>query len=469
MTHIVEQLAQFVVERSWQDLAETEREQLQIRVLDALGCAIGAIDAEPMRAIRDHVAELGGYGPCSLIGGGGAAPERAALQNGALVRYLDFNDSYLAPGETCHPSDNLAPVLAAAESADASGRELLTALAIAYQVQCRLCDEAPVRRAGFDHVSQGTFAVAAGAARALGLDVTRTAHAIAIAGTAFHALRVTRTGQLSHWKGLAYPAMAASALVATSLARHGITGPLEVFEGEKGFSRSIAGPFEIDWSGEGLDRVRRTVVKRHNAEIHAQTTIEAALELRRAHVLAPAQIERVEIEIFDVAFDVIGGGREGDKLRVSNKEQADHSLPYIVAVALLDGQVMPAQYDPERILREDVQQLMRRITVRPDPAFSARFPEQMPCRVIVTTRGGGRFAAEKRQYPGFWSQPFTREAASEKFRALTDARISSSLAGTLEQAVWNLPNLSVRALTRLFRQFGAPLEAGHLRVAGSRP
>src|SRR5438874_4028113 len=185
---IAERLAQFAVAASYDDLSEAAREQLKIRVLDALACAIGAVDGEPVRLVRAQVEEFNGSGPCSLIGGGHAAPDRAAFYNSALVRYLDFNDSYLAKGETCHPSDNLGAVLAAAEYARASGRDFLAALALAYQVQCRLSDVAPVRHAGFDHVTQGAYAVAAGGARALGLDPARTAHAIAIAGTAFNAI-----------------------------------------------------------------------------------------------------------------------------------------------------------------------------------------------------------------------------------------------------------------------------------------
>src|SRR5581483_5257931 len=201
----VERLARFVVTRSWEDLSNTARGELKIRVLDALGCALGAHAAAPVAAIRAQVEEFGGRPLCTLIGGGASAPDRAALYNGALVRYLDFNDSYFAPGETCHPSDNLAPVLAAAEYADASGKELLVALAVAYQVQCRLSDEAPVRAKGFDHTTQGSYAAAAGVAKALGLDAQSTMNAIAISGTAYNSLRVTRTGSLSNWKGLAYP------------------------------------------------------------------------------------------------------------------------------------------------------------------------------------------------------------------------------------------------------------------------
>src|SRR5450756_292571 len=149
----VERLADFAVSASYEELSETARQQLKIRILDALGCAIGALEGEPTQIIRKNIAEFDANGKCTLLAGGRASPEHAAFYNGASVRYLDFNDSYLAKGETCHPSDNLAPILAAAEYAGASGRELMTALAVAYQVQCRLSDVAAVRAAGFDHIT----------------------------------------------------------------------------------------------------------------------------------------------------------------------------------------------------------------------------------------------------------------------------------------------------------------------------
>src|SRR3989449_7828218 len=343
---IAERLARFAARASFDDLSEAAREQLKIRVLDALACAIGALDGEPVRLVRAQVEEFDGSGPCSLIGGGYAAPDRAAFYNSALVRYLDFNDSYLTKGETCHPSDNLGAVLAAAEYAGASGRDFLAALAVAYQVQCRLSDVAPVRDAGFDHVTQGAYAVAAGSARALGLDPAHTAHAIAIAGTAFNALRVTRTGPLSHWKGLAYPNVAGAVTRTTFLARRGITGPLEVFEGEKGFMDAVAGYFELNWETEDLERVTQTILKKYNAEIHSQSVLEAMLVLRAREHVSPADVGRVELDVFDVAYRIIGGGEEGDKTVVRTKEEADHSLPYLVAVALLDGQVMQSSICP---------------------------------------------------------------------------------------------------------------------------
>jgi 2-methylcitrate dehydratase len=451
----VERLARFVVERSWDDVSALARSELKIRILDALGCALGALEAPPTRAIRAQLDDFGGSPLCTLIGGGRTAPDRAALYNGALVRYLDFNDSYFAPGETCHPSDNLAPVLAAAEYADASGRELLTALGVAYQVQCRLSDEAPVRAKGFDHTTQGSYAAAAGAAKALRLGEPETASAVAIAGTALNALRVTRTGELSQWKGLAYPFTAFGAVEAAFLAARGISGPSEVFEGNKGFMDSIAGRFEIDWEDEDLERVRRTFLKRYNAEIHSQSALEALLELREEHSIDPGAVERIQLETFQVAYDIIGGGEEGGKKEIETKEQADHSLPYLLAVALLDGQVMPAQFTPERILRPDVQQRLRRVEVRPAADLTARFPAQHACRLRLRLAGGVTLAAEKSDYHGFVTRPMSWERARQKFEGLAAEAVEPELAAELAETVSALDELKTRDLTAILARAGA--------------
>jgi 2-methylcitrate dehydratase len=448
----VEKLAGFVVGVTHDDLSEDVRLQLKIRILDALGCAIGALGSPIAAQLRAHTEELGIDGRCSLIGGARSAPDRAAFFNSALVRYLDFNDSYLAKDETCHPSDNLGAVLAACEYAGRSGRDFLTALAAAYQVQCRLSDVAPVRARGFDHTTQGSYAVAAGVAKALGLDEPRTAHALAICGTAFNALRVTRTGALSNWKGLAYANTAFGCTHATLLAARGITGPLQVFEGNKGFMDSIAGPFEIDWQQEKLDRVPRTILKKYNAEIHSQSAIDAALELKRQHGLTGREVEQADIEIFDVAFHIIGGGEEGDKRTVRTKEEADHSLPYLIAAALLDGNVMPAQFLPDRIRGADVQELLRRIRIRPSDEFSRRFPREVPCRLSLRLRDGRTISVEKRDYEGFTTNPASWETVLRKFQALAEPHTTRSMLERIAEAVGNLERIEIRKLTDLLRQ-----------------
>lgn len=455
MTH-AEQLAAFVVRASYGDLSAAARHQLTIRVLDALGCAIGALDGEPVRMVRRHIDDFGGTGRSTLIGGGRTAPDRAAFYNGALVRYLDFNDSYVARGESCHPSDGLGAVLAAAEYAGASGREFLTALAVAYQVQCRLSDVAPVRAKGFDHTTQASYAVAAGVAKALGLDPARTANAIAISGTAFNALRVTRTGALSHWKGLAAPNTAFAGTHAAFLALRGVTGPPEVFEGNKGFMEAIAGRFEIDWSREGLERVTRTGVKKYNAEFHSQSAIEGLLELKREHGFTAAGVAKIEIEIFDVAYHIIGGGEEGEKTLIRTKEEADHSLPYLVAVALLDEQVMPEQYRPARIRRQDVQALLRKVGVRPSEEYSRRFPDEMPCRLTVGLDDGRVLVKEKRDFEGFPTRPMGWETVVQKFERLSGPYTEAGLRREILDAVAHLETIRVAELAGLLARVRGP-------------
>jgi 2-methylcitrate dehydratase len=350
----------------------------------------------------------------------------------------------------------LGAVLAAAEYARASGSNLMVALAVAYQVQCRLCDEAPVRAKGFDHTTQGAYAVAAGVAKALNLDVERTANAIAIAGTAFNSLRVTRTGALSHWKGLAYPNTAFGATHAAFLAKQGITGPREVFEGNKGFMDAIAGRFTINWLEEDLERVTKTAVKKYNAEIHSQSALEGILELKSEHRFAGDDVEEIAIEIFDVAYNIIGGGEEGDKTLVRTKEEADHSLPYLVAVAILDGSVMPPQFSAERIVREDVQRLLRRVIVRPSKELSRRFPDKHSCRLTVHLSDGRRITKEKSDYEGFHTRPMPWETAVKKFELLSSPYAGVDLQRAIVDTVATLETHPGDDLTSLLRKVRVP-------------
>ncbi|ALJ19797.1 MmgE/PrpD family protein [Microbacterium sp. No. 7] len=447
MSTEVSRLAAFVAAAAFEDLSATALEQLKIRVLDTIGVAIGALDAEPVVAIRELIDDLGGAPAATLIGGGKTAPDRAAFYNSALSRYLDFMDSYLAKGETNHPSDNFGAVLAAAESVNADGRELLTAFAVAYQVHARLSDVAPVRARGFDHTTQGAYAAAAAAAKALRLPATQIANAISISGTANNALRVTRTGNLSHWKGLAYPQVSKEGTFAALLAARGITGPEEVFEGNKGFKDAIAGPFEIDWQTEDLERVRRSIVKKHNAEIHSQSALDAAQHVRSQTGFAASSIASVRLRTFDVAFSIIGGGEEGDKRTVRTKEEADHSLPWMLAVVLLDGELTPAQYAPARIVADDVQALMAKVEITPDDGFSARFPDEMPAELEVVLEDGTVLRSVQSSYEGFHDDPLGWDGARRKFDALATPFTTPELRNEIAAIVADLENRTVAELT----------------------
>lgn len=415
----VQNLARFVHSRKYSDLSPEAIKELKLRLLDSLGCAVGALEGDPVKMIKEQINDFGGNPLTSLIGDGKTSPDRAAFYNSALVRYLDYNDSYLAKNETCHPSDNIGSVLAASQYAGKNGKDFLTALGIAYQVHCRLSDVAPVRDKGFDHTVQGAYGAAAGAAYALGLNENQTAHAIAIAGTAYNALRVTRTGSLSHWKGLAFPSTGWTSTHSTFLAMRGITGPEEVFEGNKGFKETIAGEFKIDWEKEDLERVTKTIIKKYNAEIHSQSTLEGIQELMQKNDFEAEEIEKIELNTFDVAYNIIGGGEEGGKKNIRTKEEADHSLPYMMAVMILDGRVSPDQYLLERISRDDVQQLLQKVQVNEKKDYSDRFPHEMACDVTIFLKNGQRLHIDKKDYEGFYTRPASWEMVIDKFNYLS--------------------------------------------------
>lgn len=450
-TTMVEELGNWAASLQWDDLSEKAVEVLKGRLLDGIGVAIGALEGEPVKAIRKMTEDLGGNPLVTLIGGGKTTPDYATFYNGAAVRYLDFNDSYLAKNETNHPSDNIAPVLAAAEYNNASGKNFLLALGIAYQIHTRLSDVAPVRNHGFDHTVQGAYAAAAGAARALGLDRKGISNAAAIAGTGQNALRVTRTGELSNWKGLAYPNTAMGAVHAALLASYGITGPREVFEGNKGFMDSIAGSFEIDWAKEDLERVTDTIIKKYNAEIHSQSSIEGLLEIRDKENISPEDIKQIRLYTFDVAYNIIGGGEEGDKKTIRYKEEADHSLPYMLAAAYLDGQVMPDQYEADRITSDDIQNLLQKVDVEEVEEYSERFPEEMACRIEVETNDGKVLKVEKRDYQGFKTNPASWDVLMDKYNGLTK-NIDRDLADQIASTIRNIENVNIVELTKLLEQ-----------------
>ena len=448
-------LARFAVSSKYESLSANAVAALKARVLDSLGCALGALHCEPMALLREHLLDMGGREAATCIGGGRTAPDRVALYNGALVRYLDFNDAFLAPKEICHPSDNLAAVLAAGEYAQATGRDVLTALAVAYQVQGRLSEKAPVWPKGFDHTTHLAYSAAAGVARVLGLDEKRAAHAIAISGTSNVGLRVARTGRRSNWKGLAGPWTEAAALECALVARSGSSGPLEVFEGNKGFEDAVAGRFDIDWQQEDLELVKKTILKRYDAAILAQSAIEGILELLSGGDVGPDDVSHIDVEVFQGAFSMLGAGEEGARMSPGTKEDADHSLPYMIAAAFLDGSIGPEQYRPERIRRDDVQRLMRRVFIFYQDHFDRFFPDQLPCRVRIFTRDGRTLETEKHDYEGFHTRPMSWEAVVAKFSEVAAPNVEPVAIAAIVGAVSRLEDIKVAELMTLLGQIKA--------------
>jgi 2-methylcitrate dehydratase len=448
-----EGMAKFAYGVTYEDLSSERCERLKMSILDSLACAISALGAPPIAACLAQAKEFGGpNGRCTLIGGGKSDVLYAALYNTALVRYIDFMDSYLAGPELCHPSDNTGAVLAACEHAGRSGKEFLTALAIAYQVESTVTATAPFMERGFDLTTPLTYSVGAGVAKALGLDEAKTAAAVEICGQTGLQLLVARTTPISQWKGLSSAQVAFGCVNGVFLASRGITGPKYVIEGSCGLAQALDRPINIDWEQTKLDCFDHLSLKSYNSAVPTESAIFCILELHKMHPFDPAEVISIEADVVQDTYDFTGGGRFGPKTNVHTKEDADHSLPYLLAVALFDGDVQTAQLTPERIAKPDVQSLLLKVSVRPDNSFTARFPAEFSSRITVRLKSGQSFSHAVSNYPGFPTRPFTWEEISAKFDKLAAGHVGAQLGRDIKSAVRSIENIQVSDLTKLLAE-----------------
>ncbi|MFO0926321.1 MAG: MmgE/PrpD family protein [Gemmataceae bacterium] len=440
MPDLAARLADYACSLRFADLPPETVHEAKRRVIDSLGVAVGALDADAAVVARRCAARFGGQPAVPHLGGGTSTLEWATFVNGLLIRYLDYNDTYLSL-EPAHPSDNLAAVLAVGALTGADGRALLTALVIAYEIHCRLCDAASLRAHGVDHVTYVALSACAAACRLLGLNAARTRHALGIAAVSNVALRQTRAGELSMWKGCAAANAARNGVFAALLAGEGLTGPAPAFTGELGFERLVTrGPIALPaFGGAGAPfLIHHTSIKCWPAEYHAQSAIDAALELRRA-IGNVGAIEAVDVYTFDAAYDIIG--RYAEAWAPRTRETADHSLPYCTAVALLDGAVTLGQFAPERFTAADVVALTSKVRVHRDAELTRRYPAGIPNRVVVTLRDGSRHVREVEHPCGHAGNPMSDAEVEAKFRRLVEPRLGSAKADALLGACRTLETL----------------------------
>ena len=445
----VEALAKYAARASFADLSAQSRKQLPVHILDSIGCCVAALGAGPIEACRAQVADFGGDGPCALIGGGKANPIYAAFWHTALVRYVDFMDNFLAPTETCHTADNFGVALTITDYAGGSGRDLMLAVALSYTVQSRFVDHANFMTRGFDHTTQLAFSLNAAAGLILGMSEAQIANAIAMAAVSDASFAVVRAKPLSQWKGLASAQSALEAMNTLFLARRGVQGPLQVIEGTNGIDNLLHMQVRIDWDREGYEGVLESTIKKYNAMIHTQSAVHCMVELVRQRKVDASKVVSIEADVTRMTYDFSGGGLYGMDKVVTTKEQADHNLPYLLAVAMLDGDVMPAQFEPDRIARADVQQLLKKVSVRPDHEYTELYPAKMPAKITVRLQDGAVIEHEVQDFPGMPSDPFSWEDSVEKFDRLVAGRADESVSREIKDAVLSLESIQVKDLMQL--------------------
>ncbi|MCS7160970.1 MAG: MmgE/PrpD family protein [Gemmatales bacterium] len=452
--YLAERFAHYANRLRYEQLPAAVVHEVKRRFIDSFATALGAWQASAHQIARRCALRVQSVPGCTLLGGGKTSAEWATFVNGLLVRYLDFNDTYLSL-EPAHPSDNLSAIWAVGEWTGASGRDLITAAVLAYEIQCRLCDAASLRKHGFDHVVYGAISSCLAACKLLHLDEKRTTHALGIAGVCNVALRQTRAGELSMWKGCAFANAARNGVFAAFLAAEGMTGPAPIFEGELGFMKLLTGPFavaplaaETGPADAGDFMIGRTHIKYWPVEYHAQSAVEAALQLR-PQITSLEDIARIDVYTFDAAVDIIA--KDPEKWRPRTRETADHSLPYCVAVALYDGAVTLDSFDERHLHDERLLKLVAKIQVHRDATLSARYPQGIPNRVVITLHNGTALTAEVEFPRGHARNPVSDAELEQKFRCLVSPIFGAQRTESLLSGLWQLEEIThTQSLMEMF-------------------
>lgn len=444
---VAEQIAEFACGLTYDRLTDSAVHEVKRRLIDSVGCALGGWLSEPAKIARAVASCAAGSPGATVLGTAHrTSPELAAFANGTAIRYLDYNDTYLSR-EPAHPSDNFAALLAIAEAYDLPGEALILGAVVAYEVQCRLCDAFSIRAKGWDHVTYGAYSTIAGIGSMLLWDPEQMVHALGLAGVPNNAMRQTRVGQLSMWKGCAFANASRNGVFAAQLAQLGMTGPGPVFEGTMGFFNEVCGGerFTLDtWGGVGDEpyMIDRTYIKKYPAEYHSQSAIDAALELvgsigRRVE---PEEIADLRIETFTASWEIIGG--EPEKWRPTSRETADHSLPYITCAALVDGKVDAGTFAEARFMDERLLGAVSRTRVEPSTELDQVYPEGgIPNALTLRLADGQELRARVDAPRGHALNPMDDEEVEAKFLQLARPLIRErDLHAALEQ-MWSLDGL----------------------------
>jgi 2-methylcitrate dehydratase len=431
---------------NFDDLSRSAVESAKERVLDSLACAMASYNTVPVRAMREIALQSSSTYGATVLGSKHVAPVNdAAMALGTAIRAHDWNDTYLAK-EPAHPSDNICAAVTVAEAENKNGRELITAIVLAYELQCQLCDAAALRKRGWDHVTYASVSSTAAAAKLMDLAPQQIRHALGISITTGNYLRQTRIGTISNWKAAAFAKAAKNGVESALYVKHGFTGPSDIFAGQHGLIRQITGD-EFDLARffggeEGKEyKIVNTYIKYFPAEYHSQSAIWAALELRKQ--IGPEgwkEIQSIVVETSRHSYEIIG--MEKDKWRPETKETADHSLPYIAAAALMDGTITLKQFDCEHLQNEALLKLIGKVECRENKAYTDIYGTSFPNKITITMNSGDIIEKEIVNPKGHPLNPLSRSEIEHKFRQNCEGLLNKSQQDRLIRCVWDLENLT---------------------------
>jgi len=446
MDSITAKLTEYAASATFDELTAAAVHAAVQRLIDSLGCGVGAYDCEPAQIGRKLASgqSPGRYSGRVLCFGDQLPAEAATFINSAMIRNFDFNDRY--PGG--HPSDCLGALLALAGAVKIDGKHFLAAMTVVYEIFARLSDATMLSRRGWDQGYAVGIATAAGVAHLLQLSADATARAVGIAATSNLPLRVTRSGELTSWKNVATAYAARNGVFAALLAAEGMSGPLNAFQGRNGLWENVTGPFELAPfpNRGGAYLTPRVQLKYWPIETNGQPAVWAALELRSK----VKQSDLKEIEVFTSKFTWFEIGSEPEKWDPKTRETADHSLPYIFARALVDGPIRVSSFSDEAVRDPTLRPLMAKIKVIPDDAVEALLPAKTLIRVEATAIGGARHSVEIINPLGHPDNPMQDRDIEEKFLALAEPVLGKARCRAALDRWWRIQEADdVSALIRL--------------------
>jgi 2-methylcitrate dehydratase len=446
---VLEYLSSYSSRLKYEDLPAATVHQAKRLWIDTLGCAVGALDAEPVAIARSIADKRVGGHVVPILGGGASSVEWATMVNGLAMRYLDYNDFYQAPHVKTggHPTDTFAPGLATAALAERDGRALIVAGTLGWEIYSTTGNA--IMTKVLDQGLYASIAAACIAASMLNLTPEATAHAIAIAAVANLSVLQSRYGDVSMWKSCAVPYACKNGVEAALLAREGMTGPEEAFEGKFGVFRASTGRYDLLRPMGGKDvpfQIHNSSIKYFPIGSMAQTAIECAVMIR-TRLSCPEEIKEVNIQTFEEGHAIMASS---DKWRPRNRETADHSMPYGVALGFLYGTVELSHFSDEYRERPEILAMLDKITVAPSTESTALYPEQRKSTVEVITTSGQRFVETKSFHRGHPRDPMSDAEIEAKFRSLATPRLGDARAEELLASLWDLENVKdVRRIVAL--------------------
>ncbi|MBZ5681534.1 MAG: MmgE/PrpD family protein [Acidobacteriia bacterium] len=448
----------------YKDLSQDAIYQAKRFLLDSVGCALGGYRQHDVKIALEVLDEVAGPGPATVIGTGKRVdPVSASLANALMIRCMDYNDIYWKQ-DPSHPSDIFPAAMACCERARSDGRDLIVGLVLGHEFEMRFCEAAfpGIRERGWHHATLTAFVSPMVAGRALRLSWEQIQHAIGISASRHCTLGAVTAGKLTMMKNTVDPMATQSGVFAALLAEKGYSGPEHVMDGKEGLTHVFGPDWKLNLLTDGLGeswRITQCGMKAFPTEALTHTPISAVLDLVKTNDLHPDQVEKIQIRSLARAADILS---DPSKYDPHTKETADHSLPYVIAAALVDRQVTPAQFTMEKIRDPKIREQLKKVEVVADPEIEKVFPALQRVIVHINTTDGHVFSKQLDYPKGDPRNPLTDQDVEEKFAGLADGVLSSTAQRRLKESIWNLEDSD--SVSRLMALMKADTEKKTVRV-----